>query len=264
MKKFCMILLCLLSCITINVQALPDPPKLFYAADFANVMSGETEQFVVEHSAALADSTGAQVVVVTVESLEGRAVEEYSLDLLRTWKVGSEKNNGVVILLSTEERKIRVEVGYGLEGALNDSKVGRLLDTCAIPSLKEDQFDEGLMKLYNAVLSEVYTEYGMEVPENVKSLKDYEKEEDTEGWVYGGGILIFVIIIVISNIRRGGRGGPRGPHGPNGGRGGGFYGGGFYGGFGGFGGGSSGGGGGFGGFGGGGGSGGGGGASRGF
>lgn len=264
-KRIMLVLICLVTCLNLQVQALESPTRLFYTADYASVLSEQTETFVVEHSAALEEVTGAQIVVVTVQDLGGRDVMDYGLDLLRSWGVGSEKNNGVVILVSTGDRKIGVSVGYGLEGALNDSKVGRLLDNCAVPSLKDNDYDTGIFQLYNAVLSEVYQEYGLEVPENVKSLSDYEDENHSPMEIMFVGIPIALVILISILNRR--KGPPPGSGGSGGGsdyRRGLFYGG-FYGGRGGpggFGGGSSGGG--FGGFGGGGGSGGGGGASRGF
>lgn len=250
-------LLCLLP---FSAAALEQPAKLFYADDFADVLSPETEQYIVSHSAALEEQTGAQIVVVTVSSLGGQDVMDYGLELLRQWKVGSsEKDNGVLILVSTGDRKIGVNVGYGLEGALPDSKVGRLLDACAVPSLQEDDYDTGLFQLYQAVLTEVYREYGLDVPEQVHSVEDYEQGEevtlhDIIVTVIAGGVIALYLFLHWRRFSRRGRG--------PGGRGGGFYPGG---GFGGFGGGGFGGGGFSGGsFGGGGGSGGGGGASRGF
>lgn len=243
MKRFFLFLFCIGACLNITVYALPAPTRLFYAADYANVLSAETETFIVEHSAALAEKTGAQIVVATVESLDGQAVVEYGLNLLRSWGVGDkEKNNGVVILVSTGDREIGVSVGYGLEGALNDSKTGRLIDTCAIPSLRENDYNAGIYQLYNAVLSEAYREYGLSVPDTVKSLEDYEDSADT-GMNRGDFILaIFVtvgIIIVIIKSKGGNSGGRGGFYGGGGYYGGGFGGGrsgGFGGGFGGFGG----------------------------
>lgn len=258
MKRFFLFLFCLSACLNTAAYALPAPTRLFYAADYADVLSAETETFIVEHSAALAEETGAQIVVATVESLDGQAVVEYGLNLLRSWGVGDkEKNNGIVILVSTGDREIGVSVGYGLEGALNDSKTGRLIDTCAVPSLRENDYNTGIYQLYNAVLSETYREYDLSVPDSVKSLEDYEKSSDN-GIDWEELILMIFLSIGIIIVIFKSKGGNSGGHG-------GFYGGGHYGG--GFGGGFGGGrgsgfGGGFGGFGGGGGSGGGGGAGR--
>ncbi len=263
MKRICSFVLCLLLFPIMMVSALEEPTDLFYVADYANVIQDDTEQWILGHSAMLEEETDAQIVVVTVQTLNQRNEIDYALDLLRNWGVGdAEKDNGVVILLATEDRRVGVSVGYGLEGALNDAKVGRLIDTYAIPSFSENDFNTGISWLYEAILAEVYKEYGLEVPGDVRPIDDYEEEEmDWIGLVVA--VLIFVFVLS-ANLRR------KGP--PPGGGTGGYRGGGFYGtymGTGGFGQGSLGhGSGGFGGtsggFGGGGGSGGGGGAGRGF
>ncbi|MBE5039644.1 TPM domain-containing protein [Ructibacterium gallinarum] len=258
MKRILWILLCsYLIHLSVFADVAQEPPRLFYAADFAGVLSNETENFIVEQSAALAETTGAQIVAVTVSDLNGRDVMDYGLDILRSWQVGSEKNNGIVILVSTGDRKIGVNVGYGLEGVLNDAKIGRLIDVCAIPALNENNYDTGIYQLYNALLSEVYQEYGLTVPQNVQSLADYEKNSKEEEEP-GAGVIIGVLILVflLSFFTR--------HMGPPGGGGRYYRRRGFYGGYFGGGGFGSSSGGGFGGFSGGGGSGGGGGASRGF
>lgn len=227
--------------------ALPTPTNEFFVNDFANVLSSQTEKYIVERGAAAAETDGTQIVVTTVESLEGRTVDEYALDMLRGWGIGDkEKNNGLLILFAKQDRKIKIEVGYGLEGDINDAKAGRLLDNYAIPELRKDNFDEGLLTLYKAVLAELGL---LDAPPPVP---DKDNDTDWAGIILG---IVFVVLIVIFSARsRGGRGGGR--------RGGGGFYGGYYGG--GFHGGSSGGGFSGGGFSGGGGSGGGGGASRGF
>ncbi len=227
--------------------ALPTPTNEFFVNDFANVLSSQTEKYIVERGAAAAETDGTQIVVTTVESLEGRTVDEYALDMLRGWGIGDkEKNNGLLILFAKQDRKIKIEVGYGLEGDINDAKAGRLLDNYAIPELRKDNFDEGLLTLYKAVLAELGL---LDAPPPVP---DKENDTDWAGIILG---IVFVVLIVIFSARsRGGRGGGR--------RGGGGFYGGYFGG--GFHGGSSGGGFSGGGFSGGGGSGGGGGASRGF
>ena len=233
------------------------PTNLFYANDYANVLTDETEKLIVESSASLAQQTGAQIVVLTVDTLGGADAADYALKIGREWGIGDdEKNNGLLILLAVQDGEIRVEVGPGLEGALNDAKVGRLIDNYAIEHYQNGDFDTGTRELYNALLSQVMVEYGLE------ALPGYEPEqEDDEDIIFSVLFFIFimVIVIIISTRRKPPRGGGTPPFI--------FYGGGFNnrGGFGGgFGGGSFGGGGGFsgGGFRGGGGSFGGGGAGR--
>ena len=77
----------------------------------------------------LEKQTGAQIVVVTVQNLEGQSLEEYATELFRNYGIGDkEKNNGVLLLCAYEERQFRIEVGYGLEGTLTDGKTGRIQD----------------------------------------------------------------------------------------------------------------------------------------
>lgn len=233
---------------------MPQPTNVFYAADYADILSDETESFIVAQSKALCDATEAQIVVATVKNMDGKNEREYGLELGRSWKIGGEKNNGVLILLALSERKIDIEVGYGLEGAIPDSKSGRLIDTYALPYLKNNDFDNGILNLYKAVLKEVYAEYNLEMPENVSPVEIGEDDDDDVSIGFLVLALIFILIIYAVIIKKGGGRG-------NGGSGGRFYGGPYTGGFGGFsGGGSSSGGG----FSGGGGSFGGGGSSRGF
>ncbi|MBE7026732.1 MAG: TPM domain-containing protein [Ruminococcaceae bacterium] len=249
MKKFIISVVILLLCFsTIAFAALPEATTQFYAADYAGILSTQTEQFIVEQSNALCKSTQAQIVVATVKNLEGKNEREYGIELARKWQIGGEDDNGVLILVALKERKIDVEVGYGLEGALNDSKVGRLIDTYALEYLKNNDFDSGILNLYKAILEQVYTEYGLEVPENVAPV---EAQEDVDGVGITMSIIFMILIIMsLTGSSRGGRGGGsggaflggyllgRGSGGFGGGRGG-FGGGGFSGGGGSFGGGGS-------------------------
>lgn len=208
--------LLLLFFLSLGAQAVKKAEDLFYAenfsyvGDFAGVISGEREDYFALRSQALERATGAQIVVVTVPSLEEYTVEEYANELFNSWGIGKKgDDSGMLILLSTGERKIRVEVGYGLEGALNDAKVGRLIDRYALPSFKEDIFDEGLYQLYNAVLPLVYEEYGLEVPSEVdvpsgaEDISGEDEEADVSGFLIAA-IMIFLLII-LNNSR------PRGP-----------------------------------------------------
>lgn len=196
--------------------SVPQPSDSFYINDFADVINPESEEYILSNSVTLADKTGAQLVVATVESLEGRDVDSYALDMFREWKIGGSKdNNGVLILLAPNERGIRIEVGYGLEGRINDSKAGRFIDEYAIPRFKNDNWDEGILSLYLAVLSEIYSEYGVEIPENVsdKVMAYNEDRNDTHMSTIIGIIIVAVIVLfggilpfVLRRRRRFGRG----------------------------------------------------------
>lgn len=210
MKKFILSVVILLICFsTIAFAALPEATTQFYAADYANLLSDDTERFIVEQSNALCVSTQAQIVVATLKNLEGKNEREYGIELARKWQIGGKDDNGVLILVALEERKVDVEVGYGLEGALNDSKVGRLIDTYALEYLKNNDFDSGILNLYKAILEQVYTEYGLEVPENVAPIEATEDDVDGVGMIIS---IIFMLLIILSltGSSRGGRGGGSG------------------------------------------------------
>ena len=138
----------------------------FFVNDFADVLSAQTEQEIVELGRALQQQTGAQAVAVTVPSLGGQSVEDYAIDLANSWGIGqAEEDNGVLILIAVEERKLRVEVGLGLEGALPDGKTGRIMDEYMTPSLRQNDYSTGMLEGYKAVASQIYQEYGIEAPE---------------------------------------------------------------------------------------------------
>ena len=99
----------------------PQPTEEFYVNDFADVMTEEEEQTCLSKAVALNNATTAQVVIATVEDLGGEEPYEYATALGREWGIGDEeKDNGILILLSRDDREIFIAVGYGLEGALND------------------------------------------------------------------------------------------------------------------------------------------------
>ena len=130
----------------------PKPTRDIYVQDLAGVMDSESKAKILQIGRALDEKTTAQVVVVTVPSLEGQDLESYSLELMRAWGIGQkDKNNGVLLLLAVKERKSRIEVGYGLEGDLPDGKTGRIQDEYMLPAFKEGKYGQGLLQGYGAI-----------------------------------------------------------------------------------------------------------------
>ena len=153
-------LILILLCITFipKVKAIVSPTKEFYINDYANILSEETEQYILNKSVQLNNVDGTQIVVVTVPNLEGMPLESYATQLFRNFGIGDkEKDNGLLLLLALEERLFRVEVGYGLEGILPDGKTGRFQDEYIIPYLKDDNWNEGIINGYDAFYKEIVT-----------------------------------------------------------------------------------------------------------
>ena len=115
----CTVVICALVylCWGLFETTLPEPPtEEIYVADFAHMMQGEDREKMLAIGGDLDSRFGAQLVVVTVDRLDGEEIESYANRLFRAWGIGdAEKNNGVLLLIAKEDRKFRVEVGYGLE-----------------------------------------------------------------------------------------------------------------------------------------------------
>ncbi len=173
----------------------------FYVNDYAGVLTSTQEAGIVSTARELANKTGAQVVVLTVESLEGEDMATVALDTAREWKIGDkEKNNGVLILLSTGDREVRVEVGTGLEGCLPDGKTGRLIDAYAIPYYKENDFSNGTEQLFYAVLNVVREEYELEavgIPDADAANKEAQEHEYEEEGISPIAAIIMLILIAL-------------------------------------------------------------------
>ena len=212
----------------------PNPTNDFFVNDFAGVLTKEDETEIFSNAENLYNACKAQVVVVTVDSLDGYEIEDYSIGLAREWQTGdSAEDSGILLLLSVSDREVRIEVGSGLEGALPDSKTGRILDTYGMEYFRNNNFSAGLAAVQNSLVNEVFIEYGLE-PD-----KDYEPISDEEDLPIAT-VISFVVIFIFIIIRilvahkhggyygshRGGFGGFGGFHGGSGGSSGGFRGGG--------------------------------------
>lgn len=121
--------------------------------DTASMLSDATRQQIEETLAAFEKETGAQMVILTIESLDGEVLEDYSERVASTWKLGHKGvDDGVLLLISKQERKMRLEVGYGLEGKLTDAQSRRILDNLVRPRFREGNFDVGVRAGVEATL----------------------------------------------------------------------------------------------------------------
>jgi len=144
-------------------QRLPSPSG--YVNDFAKVMKAQDAEAVENLAAAVKEKTGAELALVTVETYAPYAtISEYSIALAEAWGVGERsKDNGVLLVLAMTERDVRIEVGYGLEGAIPDSVAGRILDTVVIPAFQNNDFSGGLRDGCRAIAAYVVKEKGLEL-----------------------------------------------------------------------------------------------------
>jgi uncharacterized membrane protein YgcG len=115
--------------------------------DFAGVLSSADRQTLLDVATDLEKTTSAQLAVVTIRSLEGGNIDDFAVKLFARWGIGQKgKDNGVLLLVAMDDRAGRIEVGYGLEGALTDARAGRLLEQTLFPSFREGRYGPGLIE----------------------------------------------------------------------------------------------------------------------
>jgi len=142
------------------LHAQPDVPPVGRVVDQADLLAPSTEQGLTAQLAAHEDATSNQVAVLTLPSLQGRPIEEVSLQVARTWQLGQEEfDNGVLLLIAREDRAMRIEVGYGLEGALPDVVASRIIRYELRPAFRAGDFDGGVEAGVTAILGAINGTY---------------------------------------------------------------------------------------------------------
>jgi uncharacterized protein len=211
---------------------LPFPPLTGRVVDSAGLLKPEDRAALERKLKAHEDRTTDQVVVATVPSLAGTSVEDYANRLFRHWGLGQKaKNNGVLLLVAPAERKVRIEVGYGLEGALTDALTKVIIATAVAPKFKQNDFAGGLDAGVDAILS-VLTGDAEEWQRRAKVRPDETGAAEPIVAI----VFFLVLILILMNLMRSGRSTPyhrtrggrwvAGPTGWDGGWGGGWSGGG--------------------------------------
>jgi uncharacterized protein len=204
MKKFGKIAVWLLLMMPLLVTAQeipkrPDPPKL--VNDLADVLSPEQEAALERKLVAYDDSTSNQIVVLTVKSLDNFPIEEYSLKVLRDWGIGNQAtNNGVLIVNAIDDRQVRIETGYGLEGAIPDITANQIIRNDIAPAFRSGNYYEGLNNATNSIMAAAAGEY--KAPENYRD-KGGSKRKFPVGLI----VLLIILFLIFSNRNRGGGGG---------------------------------------------------------
>ena len=196
--------------------AIPPRPAAgsgIYVQDNAGVISEDDKQQMLSLGAELDNKTTAQLAVLTINTLDGEPIEDYALEVLRQWGIGSkEQNNGALIVVAVKDRRSRIEVGYGLEGSLPDGLTGRIQDQYMIPYFKDGNYSKGILQGYNTELSGV--KYQAPAPQPQKntgySLDDLLFALGVIGFLIVDNLLLggfFTRILLLLIFRGGGRGG---------------------------------------------------------
>ena len=163
-----------------SLASIPNPrvQNGTWVTDTSGTLDASTIAQLNQRAAAFERETGGEIAVVVIRSLDGLTIEEAAVRLFEMWGIGKKtRNNGLLFLWSTGDRRVHVEVGYGLEGALPDGKVGAILDRYVIPSFKANQFDRGVLDGVSALIAVARKE---PVPSASPATGSYGKAPD--GW----------------------------------------------------------------------------------
>lgn len=158
-----------------------------FVNDYAGVIDASTRQKMEGLCRTLEEKTSAELAIATVKTVEPLDSKEYAVKLFEKWKIGKKgKDNGILILLAMEEKRIEIEVGYGLEGVITDAQAGEILDKYVVPSFKQGKFGEGLYNGAGAIANRVANQ------EN--------EATDREQWNTALTILIFIAALFAFGI----------------------------------------------------------------
>jgi len=170
-----------------------------FVNDYAGILDGTTKDKLEALCKELEAKTSAELAVAIVKSVEPLDPKTYAVKLFEKWKIGKKgKDNGLLILLAMDERRVEIEVGYGLEGVINDAKAGEILDKFVVPFFKEGKFGDGLYNGAAAVAAEIAQSAGQEMGEGFKPVYS----EEGSPWLIGFAsvaLIVFIWLIVYAS-----------------------------------------------------------------
>ncbi len=183
--------------------------------DDANLLDAHTRAQLGQMLEAHEQATGEQVVVATVPDLQGLEIEDYGYQLGRHWGIGQKgKDNGALLIVAPQQRKLRIEVGYGLEERLTDAQSSVIINRIILPAFKRGEFSQGIVQGTAAIL-QVLGGNPLAQPSSLSAAQ--EEGEPPSLWAIGLFIVLVVVVLYLQGLGGGGRRG-----GPGGGFGGGF------------------------------------------
>lgn len=196
--------------------SIPNPTDNYYL-DEENLLDESTKENINKTNRQLEDKTGSQVIVMTLPNPEVLEGNYYGTEIFNAWKIGDQKkDNGVLILLLMSDQEgqnqINIITGYGIEGRLNDGKIGRIIDSFMLDDLRDGNYSKALNEGFNAVVGEICAEYDIELEKDYTGYQDKLANSNDGGISLKTILFMIIIFIIISNIinknnYRGGGGG---------------------------------------------------------
>lgn len=204
-KRFfmiCILLLCIWPC---SALAVVDAPETVYVGDYAGVLTDATEQYIIAENQKLAEATGAQIVIVTVDFLDGMEIEDYAYTIFNAWGIGDEeRNNGLLLLLAIGEENYYAMQGAGLEGVLSSGTLGDYLYDYLEPDFAAGNYDTGVYSVFNAFLQWFDTYYDLSDTQGTAGtgtlVPPAGERNDDDGISLWLVVLIIIIVILLLSM----------------------------------------------------------------
>ena len=167
--------------ISVSAQSFPKPAGRI--SDFANVIDAATRAALDQRIDQLEQKTSSEIAVATVTSLDGMEVEEYANKLFKAWGVGQAKqDNGVLVLVAPNERAMRIEVGYGLEGVLPDGLAGQVIREDFLPRFRDNDYSGGIRNGVNRVI-DIVEKHQVLTPEELAKFNESNSGDTPPYWI---------------------------------------------------------------------------------
>ena len=177
-------------------EMLPKPAQREYVVDTAGIVSAKNRAQIEKIGEDLREKTKAEIVVVTVRTLGDADIESYANKLFRSWGIGDkQKENGVLLLIAKDDRKFRIEVGYGLEGEITDGRAGEILDKMK-PYFRDEKYSEGVLNAYQKLAAYAYRAAGVAPGADVSETLEEASANEEEKPSILMNVLIFFLAIV--------------------------------------------------------------------
>jgi uncharacterized protein len=191
----------LLAFVSLAFAAFTFPVLTGRVVDQANILPAATRTALESKLATLEDRSGIQLVVATVSSLQGSDIESYGVELARAWKIGeAKKNNGLVLLVAPNERKVRIEVGYGLEGTMTDALSSVIIQSAIIPKFRSGDFAGGVSAGVDAII-DALTVDSADWQAKAKVRVDQQPDDQIWQFLIFMALFIFIVYMMSRNAR---------------------------------------------------------------
>lgn len=184
----------------VNISALSVPSPKGYVSDYAGLLNANQTREISSYLESLDDTTGVQMAVLIIPSLRGDDLEVFSMNVAEKWQIGQEKeDNGALLVIALNDRKIRIETGYGLEEKLTDAKCGLIIRNIIIPEFRNGNYAAGIYKAVRN-MGGIATDNAELISKKVLN-QESDNEEDFAGIIIG---IVFLVgwLMLISSLAK--------------------------------------------------------------